>query len=154
MIFCGYLDPYGNALLAIGIIILLTAALLGASDPTFVASVFWLPVIALGYGAIVAAAVCSSSVLYKFKSKFTATLATLSYSIYLIHKMIITVAQNIFGQLGVDKNSNLMFIIGIICSVAGALLLRYLVEKPFLRIRDKILKSWRDKNAAPYTVKL
>ena len=72
-------------------------------------------------------------------------MATLSYSIYLIHKIMIHIAQNIFGGLGIDKNSNGMFVIGIISSLIGALLLRYLVEKPFLRIRDRILKQWRNK---------
>jgi peptidoglycan/LPS O-acetylase OafA/YrhL len=143
------LDSYSNHLLAGGTVLLIAAALSGASDATFVASVFWLPVIAIGYGAVVAAAVCTSCILYTFKSKFTTNLATLSYSIYLIHKMMITVAQNIFGQLGIDKNGNLMFIIGIISSVAGAVLLRYLIEKPFLRIRDKILKNWRENKQHP-----
>ena len=67
--------------------------------------------------------------------------------IYLIHKIMLHVSQNIFGQLGIDKNGNLMLVIGIICSIAGALLLRYLVEKPFLRLRDKILLRWRQRRA-------
>jgi peptidoglycan/LPS O-acetylase OafA/YrhL len=47
--------------------------------------------------------------------------------------------------LGVDVNSNLMFIICIISALIGALLLRYIIEKPFLRLRDKILLRWKNK---------
>jgi peptidoglycan/LPS O-acetylase OafA/YrhL len=141
------LDEYGNALLLAGIALLIGCSFLSADQSTFSATVFGYPLIALGYGAVVAGAVCPSCILYKFKSKLTANLATLSYSIYLIHKLMITIAQKVFVQFGVDKNSNLMFVIGIISSITGALLLRYLVEKPFLRIRDRILKQWREKRA-------
>jgi len=141
------IDKYGNSFLVGGILVLIASAFLCSDETTFAASVYGFPLVALGYGGVVAGAVCSSCILYKFKSKITAGLATLSYSIYLIHKIMITVAQNVFGQLGVDKNSNLMFVIGIVSSLIGALLLRYLVEKPFLRIRDKILRKWHAKKA-------
>jgi peptidoglycan/LPS O-acetylase OafA/YrhL len=139
------LDKYGNVLLLAGIALLIGCSFLSADQSTFSATVFGYPLIALGYGTVVAGAVCPSCILYKFKSKLTANLATLSYSIYLIHKLMITIAQKVFVQFGVDKNSNLMFLIGIISSIAGALLLRYLIEKPFLSIRDRILKQWRGK---------
>jgi len=139
------LDNYGNILLGTGIALLVFCGYLSADQSTFASSVFGYPLIALGYGLVVAGAVCTSCILYKFKSRLTGNLATLSYSIYLSHKIMITASQKTFGQLGVDRNSNLMFIIGIISSIAGALLLRYLIEKPFLRIRDMILKRWRKK---------
>jgi peptidoglycan/LPS O-acetylase OafA/YrhL len=135
------LDNYGNTLLASGISLLIAAAFLTANSNTFAASVYGFPLVSLGYGAVVAGAVCPSCILYKFRSKITSSLATLSYSIYLIHKLMITAAQHIFGNLRIDKNSNLMFMIGILSSLAGALLLRYLIEKPFLKIRDRILKQ-------------
>lgn len=139
------LDKYGNLLLIAGIALLIYCGFLCADQSTFSASVFGYPLISIGYGLIVAGAVCPSCVLYKFNSVATTQLATLSYSIYLIHKIMLHVSQNIFGQLGVDKNGNLMLFTGIISSIAGALLLRYIVEKPFLRLRDKILLNWRHK---------
>jgi len=139
------IDRYGNVLLITGIAILTCAGFLCRDQNSFPASVYGFPLVSLGYGAVVAGAVCPSCILYKFKSRVTAQIATLSYSIYLIHKIMLTISQKIFGQMGIDKNSNVMLIIGIISSIAGALLLRYLVEKPFLRLRDKILQSWKPK---------
>jgi peptidoglycan/LPS O-acetylase OafA/YrhL len=147
------LNKYGNLLLIAGLIILIGAGFLCSEQSTFSASVFGYPLIALGYGAVVAGAVCPSCILYKFKSKLTAGLATLSYSIYLIHKIMLHVCQMEFSKLGIDKNSNLMMVLGIACSIAGALLLRYMVEKPFLRLRDRILLRWKAKKALP-TVKV
>ena len=146
------LDKYGNVLLLTGIIVLIASAYLCADETTFAASVYGFPLVSIGYGAIVAGAVCPSCILYKFKSKITASIATLSYSIYLIHKIMINVAQHVFSGFGVDKNSNLMFLIGIISSLTGALLLRYLIEKPFLRIRDRILTHWKIKRANKHPV--
>jgi len=141
------LNNYGNTLLLAGIVVLIGAGFLCSVQSTFNASVFGYPLVSLGYGAVVAGAVCPSCILYKFKSKLTAGLATLSYSIYLIHKIMLHVCQMEFSKLGIDKNSNLMMLLGIACSIAGALLLRYIVEKPFLRIRDKILAGWKVRKA-------
>lgn len=138
-----WLNPYGNILLIAGIAILIAAGLLCSDQTTFAASVFGYPLVSLGYGVVVAGAVCPSCVLYKFKSRVTAQLATLSYSIYLIHKIMLHVAQMIFGKLGVDVNGNLMFVICVISAITGALLLRNIVEIPFLRLRDRMLKRWQ-----------
>lgn len=140
-------DKYGNVLLIAGIALLICSWFLCANQSTFSASVFGFPLVSLGYGLVVAGAVCPSCILYKFKSRVTEQLATLSYSIYLIHKIMLAVSQRIFGQWGIDKNGNLMLLIGIISSIAGALLLRYLVEKPFLRLRDRILQRWRQRKS-------
>jgi peptidoglycan/LPS O-acetylase OafA/YrhL len=139
------LNPYGNTLLAAGAIVLIGSGILCADQATFAASVFGYPLIALGYGLVVAGAVCPSCALYKFKSWVTAQLATLSYSIYLSHKIVLHVTQLVFGKSGIDVKGNLMFIICIVSTIAGALLLRYMVEKPFLSLRDSILARWKNK---------
>ena len=138
-----WLNKYGNVLLVAGSVLLTGSWFLCENQSTFSASVFGFPLISIGFGLVVAGVVCPSCILYKFKSRVTERLATLSYSIYLIHKIMLHVSQRVFGQWGIDKNGNLMLIIGILCSLAGALLLRYLVERPFLRMRDKILLKWR-----------
>ncbi len=142
-----WLNKYGNVLLIAGSVLLTGSWFLCENQSTFSASVFGFPLVSFGYGLVVAGAVCPSCILYKFKSKITERLATLSYSIYLIHKIMLHVSQRVFGQWGIDKNGNLMLVIGIISSIAGALLLRYLVEKPFLRLRDRILLRWRQRKA-------
>jgi len=147
-----WLNPYGNILLAAGAALLICCVFLCSDQTTYFNSVFGYPLIATGYGTVVAGAVCPSCILYKFKSKITSGLAMLSYSIYLIHKIMLHVAQMIFGKLGVDVNSNLMFIICIISAIIGALLLRYIVEKPFLSLRDRILLRWKNNNTSNRTI--
>jgi peptidoglycan/LPS O-acetylase OafA/YrhL len=43
--------------------------------------------------------------------------------------------------LGIDKSSGLMMLISIMAVVAFALIMRYVVEKPALAVRNKILKK-------------
>jgi peptidoglycan/LPS O-acetylase OafA/YrhL len=134
------INRFSNIWLVTGLIILIAAWFLCTpSQQTFSASIFGFPVVALGYGLVVAAAVCPNCILYKFKSTVTSQLATLSYAIYLTHKMVIHVAQNLFYRFGVDKSGNLMMLICLICVLLGAIVMRFVVEKPSLRLRDRIL---------------
>jgi peptidoglycan/LPS O-acetylase OafA/YrhL len=41
--------------------------------------------------------------------------------------------------MGVDEKSYWMMLIIIIFTIIGALILRYTIEKPFLKLRDKLL---------------
>ena len=138
------ISNYGNLILFLGIALLVAAFFVCREHSGFSATMFGFPLAALSYGLIVAAVVLPSCILYRLKSKFTAHLATLSYSIYLIHKLMIHITQMLGEKAGMDKNSNLMFLLSIVSSVIGALLLRYLVEKPCLKIRDKVLLRWRE----------
>ena len=133
------INEYANWLLLFGVLLLLSACFLCIDPHSFNSSIFGFPLIALAFGAIVASAVCPKCILYTFKSKFTFHLATLSYSIYLIHKIMIYMTQNLLAQAGLQKESNLMLIFCIATSLSGAVILRYCVELPFLSIKDKIL---------------
>ncbi len=108
---------------------------------TYKATLWSFPLVGLPYGLILAAVVCPSSLVYHFKSFITSWLATLSYSIYLSHKIVIHVTQNLFRSVGMDKNSNLMMLISMVAVVAAALIMRYAIEKPALALRNKILTS-------------
>ena len=57
------------------------------------ASVFGFPLVDIGYGIIVLAALSPKCFLYKYESKITTKIAALSYGIYLIHKIVIHVSQ-------------------------------------------------------------
>ena len=131
-----------NIIMLLGLLLLGAAYWLCTPQDTFYTCVFGFPLIALAYGTILAATVCPSNFLYRIKSVVTSQLATLSYSIYLVHKICIHTTQNLFGRIGIDKNSNLMMLLCVITSITAALLMRYTIEKPALRIRDKVLKRW------------
>ena len=132
-------DKLANYLLAAGIAILIACYFLCKDDTSYHAAVFGFPLIAIAFGCIVAAVVCPSCIFYRIQSRLTAQIATLSYSIYLSHKMIIHTTQNLLGNMGIARDGNLMLALCIISSVLGALVLRYVVELPALRIRDKVI---------------
>lgn len=131
----------GNMVLPIGLALLAGAYFLNLDRYTFIAAFAGFTLVAVGYGVVVAAAVSPSCFLYSAKSRVTYFIATLSYSIYLSHKGIIHVTQAYFSQHGVAADGNLMLIICLITCLLGAIILHYSVEKPFLYLRDKILRE-------------
>jgi peptidoglycan/LPS O-acetylase OafA/YrhL len=126
-----------------GFAILIVSYFVATPQASFSTTMWGFPLISVGYGLVVAAVVSPGNVLYKLTSKITAQIATLSYGIYLIHKLMIHLTQNLLSATGMDKNSNLMMLCCVISSVAGALVLRYVVEKPSLKLRDKVLLKWQ-----------
>jgi len=133
------LMPYGNYFLAAGLAILAAAYFICRDETSYMASILGFPLTDLGYGLVVLAAVSSSCVLYRFRSKFTASIATLSYGLYLVHKITIHLTQ--MYCTGIARDGNLMLLLCIVTAVAGALLLHFLVEKPFMRLRKYILSG-------------
>jgi len=133
------IEKYGNLLLLIGLIVLIAAYFMFLHQETLITSVYGFPLVSIGYGLIVAGAISPTSFLYKFNSRITSTLATLSYAVYLTHKIIIHLTQEYFSKLHIEKDSNVMFIISIATSLLAALLLNKIIEKPFLRLKEKIL---------------
>lgn len=132
---------YGNVLSIAGLILLGIAWKLCTDEMSYTASIYGFSIIALAYGVILAGAVSQGSVLYRWSSRVSSFIAALSYSIYLSHKGLIHLAQPFFERWGVKADSILMFLFCVATCLLGALLLRYLVEKPFLKLRDTILKK-------------
>ncbi len=136
-----WVNKHSYMILLLGLAVLLAAYFISTPQDTFYTCLFGFPLISIDYGIILAAMVSPSNMLFKAKSWLTAQVATLSYSIYLSHKIVIHLTQNLLQKEGIDKNSNLTMLICIIACVAGALVLRYVVEKPALRLRNIILKK-------------
>ena len=113
--------------------------LLCSNQVSFNASVFGFPLTDIGYGLIVLSALSPGSFLYKHQSKITVKIAELSYGIYLIHKMVIHVVQAQLVKYKIDDKGNLVFIICTVFVFITALLLNETIEKPFLKLRRKII---------------
>jgi peptidoglycan/LPS O-acetylase OafA/YrhL len=88
---------------------------------------------------LVVAAISPTSFLYRLQSRFTTLVATASYSVYLTHKGIIHVTNELLA--GLNLNGNLMFFICILTCLLGALLLNLAIEKPFMKLRDRIVRA-------------
>ncbi len=130
---------YGNALLLGSLVLFATAYFFCGNQESFAASVFGFPLVDIGYGIVVLCALSNKSFLYRFKSTITSKIAALSYGIYLIHKIVIHVTQNQLIKFKIDDNSNLMFFICIVTVFIVSLILNETIEKPFLKLRKKIL---------------
>lgn len=132
---------HGNITALLSLAVLTAAYFLCLEPFSFHASVFGFPLVAVAYGILLIAAVSPSSIIYKWSSRVMAAVATLSYSIYLSHKIVIHITQDALADSGIVEDSNLMFGICIINCLLAALVLRYAVEKPFLALRDRILRK-------------
>ena len=141
-IFKQRLTAYGNYFLLFGLLVLIVAYMVCREEESFAASIYGFPLVSIGYGLLVLGAISPTSFLYKFKSAATSKIAALSYAIYLTHKIIIHGTQTQLAAFNVAKDSNLMFIICIIFCFAGAFLLNIVIERPFLKWRNKILVKY------------
>lgn len=128
---------YGNLLFVLSLMILTSAYFLCEDQMTFSASIFGFPLIALGFGFMVLSAISPTSFLFRWKSKTTTFLATLSYAIYLTHKGVIHTTHLIFQDFQMDQN--ILLIISIFTCIGFAYLLNMTIEKPFMKLRKRIL---------------
>ncbi len=126
-------------ILGVGIVMLVIAWLACPQQSTYNTVIIGFPLVSLAFGLILAAFVSPANIFYQLKSKVTAQIATWSYSIYLIHKLIIHTTQSLLETAGMDKSSNLAMLVCVVCVVAAALAMRYLIEKPVLKLRNIIL---------------
>lgn len=131
----------GNLLLLVSICILTGAYFLCSDQISFNASVFGFPLVSIGYGTMVLGAISPTSFLYTFQSKVTATIAALSYALYLIHKFMIHSTQVQLEKLHIAAGGNAMFLLCLTACLSGAVLMNKIVEKPFLKLRNKLLRT-------------
>ena len=131
------LSKYSNVFFITGLLLLTGAWFLCEDQMTFEASVFGFPLVSFGYGCLVVAAVSPANFLYKWNSAATTFIATLSYSIYLTHKGIIHMTEEWLGKN--ELNPNLMMLITFITCICGALLLHWIIEKPFMKLRSRLV---------------
>lgn len=134
------INKHSNLLMVTGVIILIGSYFVCTPQQSFSTAIVGYPLIAIGYGLITAAIVCPNNILYSLKSWFTSQIATLSYGIYLIHKLTIHLTQSLLVKTGVDENSNLMMFCCLCSTIGLALILRYAIERPSIKLRNRILR--------------
>ena len=135
--FWNKISRYGNLFIIASLLILINAYFLCKDQMTFNASIFGFPLIAIGYGFLVVGAISPSSFLYKWNSKISTLIATLTYALYLTHKGIIHITHQLLADFTIDNN--LLLIISFTNCIGFAYLLNITIEKPFMKIRNKII---------------
>lgn len=135
------LTRYGNVLLLISLVLIAGTYWLCINPYSFDTAVFGYPLISISYGVMVLAALSPSCILYKYSSRLTRLIATISFSLYLTHKQLIHLTHLMLKGSGIDTDSYILFWISVLVSLLGAAILYFTVEKPFLRLRDYLLSK-------------
>ena len=133
------ISKYGNLFIVLSLMVLTGAYFLCYDQMTFNASIFGFPIIAIGYGFMVVGAVSPTSFLYKWNSKITTFIATLSYATYLTHKGVIHITHQLLADFKIDNN--LMLLICMATCISFAYLLHLTIEKPFMNLRNRIIEQ-------------
>ena len=126
-------------LLLPGLGLIVYALFLGEGDYLTVAASIWqFPLIALGMAALLLCAVSPRLILRRVKIPGAAFIASIAYSAYLIQKLVI----HFLAQFCVTHNivlTSAAALLGVELSVyAGATILFFAVERPFLQLRHRI----------------
>ena len=105
----------------------------------FFMSGFGYSLIAMAFAVLVMAALSPASWLYRLRIPGAYSLAVASYSIYLSHKPLAHVVQQGLKPYDVSPAALLLAVVGA-CLLCGWLLY-WLVESPFMRLRDRLAAS-------------
>ena len=127
-----------NLLLAIGFAGILAAILVFSGAFGALASVaFGFPLLSLSIALIVAAATTGRAILGKYRIFGAQALATVAYSLYLSHKIAFHATLIwIAPSLGLTGGARFLLSIGV--AIAFGALLFWTVERPFLKLRNRL----------------
>ncbi len=136
------ITPYGNLIFLAGLgVLAVSHSIFGGNIvsmkfATLTPTLLGFPLISLGYGLLVVAALSPACFLYRLNFRPTAAIATVSYSVYLVHKMSNHwINTNLPNYMEVNKLE--MFLICLAVGILAGSLLYWLVERPFLHVRDR-----------------
>jgi len=124
-----------------GLLLIVASYFICREQASFSASIFGFSLVALSFGCITAAALSPDCFLHKYGSKITSTIALLSYSVYLLHKGIIHLTQDICTEKEFDVEGTTVFLLSMIATFLAAAVLYLVVEKTFMKIRAIILEK-------------
>ena len=128
-----------NVLFFTGFAMLIGTWFLCRDSYSLFTAVFSYPLVSVGYGFLVLAALSPQCFINRFNSKVFSVLAQLSYTIYLTHKQLNHLVQWLLEDCHLDSNWALL--ICFVVAVLGGTLLYFTIELPFLRLRDRLLSS-------------
>jgi peptidoglycan/LPS O-acetylase OafA/YrhL len=121
----------GGGLLGVGAAIML----FGDQIAGFWGAVFGYPLLSLSMAALVVAGASASSVIGRRAIPGAGAVAAASYSLYLSHKMVYHWASELPATTAIKP---LMFPLALLAALAVGAVLYRLVERPCLRLRDRI----------------
>ncbi|MDL2356276.1 MAG: acyltransferase [Pseudomonadota bacterium] len=134
------LTAHGNLALGAGAaIVALAVALFLADRYGFAVTVAGYPLLALGFGLLIVAALSERSVLRRARIPGAERLALWSYAIYLTHKQVCILVSGPMAARGYGPESPLAIGVSLALSVLAGWLLYRLVETPCMALRRRYL---------------
>lgn len=128
-----------NTLALLGVLVTGIAIWLFSDRTAFVPTVFGFPLLAFGFALLVAAAAGPRSI-GRWRVPGAGWIAAMSYSLYLSHKLAMhAVAMTLASRPGIHGAK--AFGIYATAILAVGILLHYLVERPFLRLRGQVRRE-------------
>ncbi|MGC3982612.1 MAG: acyltransferase [Steroidobacteraceae bacterium] len=131
------LQNYANTCLMIGMATMALAFWLFSSRMGLLGNSIGWPVLSASLGLLVFAGASRDSLIGKWNVPGAGWLAAISYSLYLVHKPMYHLIQVQWGEQLADRGAIAFITFGVGAIAAGALL-HYLVERPFLRLRERL----------------
>jgi peptidoglycan/LPS O-acetylase OafA/YrhL len=129
---------HGHALLLAGLGVCGFALWLFRARLNLAPNVFGFPLLTLGLGLLLVSSVSPVSLLSRARG--FGFIATLAYSMYLTHKEVVHL-DRIYLPHYVESRNWMAFLVYFASSFLAAALLYFAVERPFLRMRDKLSRS-------------
>ncbi len=140
-IFRTIIDGNGNLLVFTGIVAVIFSLWFCRDQYSEQASLFGFTLVAISYGILVTGAVSGNSFMSRKSNIITAHLATLSYSVYLSHKIVIHLVQRLLEKTELPVSGTSGLLICFIFCILGGLFYRYCIEKPSAVLKNRILNS-------------
>jgi peptidoglycan/LPS O-acetylase OafA/YrhL len=132
----------GNRALAAGVVVLgATFWLFLDNHYGFAATVFGYPLLGLGFGLLILAALSQRSLLRDLRVPGAGALAVWSYAIYLTHRGVGEIAAGRVQDLGYGPQTPLAIVVLLALSVLVGWMLYRLVETPFMALRERYVPS-------------
>jgi peptidoglycan/LPS O-acetylase OafA/YrhL len=128
---------FANAGLLLGIVVLALSFWLFRDRTGLLGNAVGWPVLSFGLGLLVFASAGRDSVIGRWKVPGASWLASISFSLYLVHKATYHIVQAHWGDQLANRGV-FAFVTYATVSLAAGAVLHYAVERPFLRIRDHL----------------
>lgn len=130
-----------------GLLTLAAAIWLAQRRLGFAASVFGFPVTSLAMALLVAAGASERRWTGRLRVPGAAWLAAASFSLYLVHKGAFALMAGAYGD-ALETRPLLAFFAYAGAALAAGAVLHYLVERPFLRLRERLIRRRAPQPAA------
>jgi peptidoglycan/LPS O-acetylase OafA/YrhL len=128
---------YANIYLLLGVAVMALALWLFRDRVGLLGNAIGWPVLSVGLGLLVFAAADRDNPIGRWAVPGVGWLAAISYSLYLVHKAVFHAVQAQWGEQLADKGFTAFLTYGAAAIAAGAAL-HYSVERPFLRLRERL----------------